>query len=246
MRSDAFYETEAALSQYLFFHYGDEGDLMPYLFEPRNSLHFPVRCVTECLETKTLPHNARALDLGCAVGRTSFELTRHCANVVAIDYSSAFIAAAEEIQQSGRFEYSIVEEGAQRALRTARLPDGVFANRVQFVCADVMEFATVHESYEVVLAANLLCRVSNPLAFLRILPKLVSPQGQLILISPYSWLEEYTPRALWLKTALDSLQEALGEYFDLQRFFDMPFLIREHYRKFQWGVAQATIWKRKI
>jgi hypothetical protein len=26
---------------------------------------------------------------------------------------------------------------------------------------------------------------------------------------------------------------------------DLPFLIREHARKFQWSVAEATIWRRK-
>ena len=213
-------------------------------FGPLNSLHFPVRCVTECLETKTLPQNARALDLGCAVGRSSFELSKYCSSVVAVDYSSAFIDAAQEIQQTGRFEYCIAEEGTRRSLRTARLPKGVIAERVLFVCADVMEFAQTSDHYDVVIVANLLCRLPHPLEFLRALPKLVSPQGQLILTSPYSWSEEYTPRASWLN-ALDSLQEILGDYFALQRFFDMPFLIREHYRKFQWGVAQATIWKRK-
>ena len=244
MNTDSFYETEVALSQYLLFHYGDDTDLMPYAFGPRSALHFPVRCVTECLDTKTLAQNARALDLGCAVGRTSFELSRFCSSVVAVDQSSTFIAAAQEIQQMGRFEYSIAEEGTRRALRTAYLPEGAIADRVQFVCADVMEFSQTSEPFDVVIAANLLCRLPHPLAFLQALPKLVSVQGQLILTSPYSWSEEYAPRSAWLG-ALDSLRETLEEYFVLQRFFDMPFLIREHYRKFQWGVTQATIWKRK-
>jgi hypothetical protein len=26
---------------------------------------------------------------------------------------------------------------------------------------------------------------------------------------------------------------------------DLPFLIREHQRKFQWSVAEATIWRRR-
>lgn len=244
MKVDSFYETETALNQYLLFHYGDDADLMPYAFGPKNSMHFPVRCVKECLETKTLAQNARGLDLGCAVGRTSFELSKYCTSVVAVDHSSAFIAAAQEIQQTGYFEYSIAEEGTRRALRRARLPENAIADRVQFVCEDVMEFSQTSDLYDVVIAANLLCRVPHPLEFLQALPKLVSPQGQLILTSPYSWSDEHTPRASWLN-GLDSLQEILGEYFSLQRFFDMPFLMREHYRKFQWGVAQATIWKRK-
>ena len=95
----SFYETDAALSQYLLFHYGAEEDLMPYSFGPKDALHFPVRCVEECLDLANLPKGAKALELGCAVGRTSFELSRYCQGVTAVDYSSAFIEVAKEIQQ---------------------------------------------------------------------------------------------------------------------------------------------------
>jgi hypothetical protein len=33
--------------------------------------------------------------------------------------------------------------------------------------------------------------------------------------------------------------------FDHRLTKDLPFLIREHARKFQWSVAQATLWERK-
>jgi 2-polyprenyl-3-methyl-5-hydroxy-6-metoxy-1,4-benzoquinol methylase len=36
----------------------------------------------------------RALDLGCAVGRSSFELTRYFDRVVGLDYSARFIQVA--------------------------------------------------------------------------------------------------------------------------------------------------------
>ena len=35
------------------------------------------------------------------------------------------------------------------------------------------------------------------------------------------------------------------EAFDLIAVKDLPFLIREHARKFQWSVAEATIWRRR-
>ena len=33
--------------------------------------------------------------------------------------------------------------------------------------------------------------------------------------------------------------------FDLVEEADMPFLIREHVRKFQWGISHAAVWQRK-
>jgi hypothetical protein len=73
--------------------------------------------------------------------------------------------------------------------------------------------------------------------------------------SPYTWLEEFTPKAEWLGgirddlgraiSSLEGLSRELEVFFDHESTKDMPFLIREHARKFQWSVAQATVWKRK-
>ena len=73
-----FYETDRALAEYLLFHYGTAEQILPYGFGPGAALDFPVRCVAECLAARPLPPRSRALDLGCAVGRASFELARHC------------------------------------------------------------------------------------------------------------------------------------------------------------------------
>jgi len=79
----------------------------------------------------------------------------------------------------------------------------------------------------------------------------LKPGGQLVITSPFTWLEEFTPRSEWLggffragqplKT-LDALHFHLDRAFALIATRDMPFLIREHARKFQWGIAQATVW----
>lgn len=245
-----FYETDSALSQYLLFHYGEDSDLMPYVFGPRESLHFPVRCVKECLDWENHPAGMKALDLGCAVGRSSFELSRYCQSVVGVDYSSSFIQAAKDIQQFGQYDYTQREEGVQTSRKTAFLPKGTNPCRVTFVCADAMDFAKKRDTYDVVFAANLICRLQKPAVFLSLLKNIIVQGGHLILAAPYSWLEEYTPASDWLgqegkKGALDSLKEILETDFELLRCVDIPFLIREHIRKFQWGVSQATLWKRR-
>ncbi|MBS0603941.1 MAG: putative 4-mercaptohistidine N1-methyltransferase [Verrucomicrobia bacterium] len=246
----SFYETDAALGQYLLLHYGDKNDQMPYPFGPAGGVDFPVRCASDCLIQEELPSNPTALDLGCAVGRTSFELSRFCLQVTGVDYSSGFISVAREIQNEGSYQYMIKGEGILTEIRTAHLPKGASPDRVQFVCADAVDFAKRGQRFDAVLACNLICRLPAPRTFLMLLKDLVNAGGQLVLTSPYSWLEEYTPRPEWLggnaeQGALNILQEILNRDFSLMRSFDMPFLIREHLRKYQWGVAQATIWKRK-
>jgi hypothetical protein len=44
---------------------------------------------------------------------------------------------------------------------------------------------------------------------------------------------------------LDGLRSRLDKDFELTGTKDLPFLIREHARKFQWSVAQASLWRRR-
>ncbi len=243
------YEKEELLHQYLLFHYGSEQDQLPFSFGPQNSLNFPVRCVTECLDIAALPSDAAALDLGCAVGRSSFELARHCQKVLAVDTSQIFISAARQLQQKGEVEYSLIEEGERQVRRIAKRPQDIDSSPVEFQCCDAMSLFEKNSLFDVILAANLLCRLPDPLTFLKQLSTITAPGGQLILTSPYSWLEEFTPRSHWLgngnqNSMLDCIQETLQGHFQLVRFFDMSFLMREHFRKYQWGVSQASIWKK--
>lgn len=79
----------------------------------------------------------------------------------------------------------------------------------------------------------------------------------LVLVSPYSWLEEYTDRSEWFGARYSDKGVAIDSYDELAEFIssngiplapvsreDIPFLIREHERKYQYGVSDCNIWKR--
>ena len=53
----------------------------------------------------------RALEIGCAVGRATFELTRVFDEVIGVDYSKLFIETSNRLKMDGRIEYSQVIEG---------------------------------------------------------------------------------------------------------------------------------------
>ena len=42
-----------------------------------------------------------------------------------------------------------------------------------------------------------------------------------------------------------AMSEVLSKDFELVAKEDMPFLIREHARKYQWGCSNAMVWRRK-
>ena len=248
------YESEKLLGEYLLFHYGSGDEILPYAFGPRDALHFPVRCVTECVDVARLPPNARALDLGCAVGRSSFELARHCASVLGIDLSHRFIDAASTLHEAGRLEYQRHDEGELTTTLIASVPSQIDRKRVRFESGDASDLDAQLGAFDVVLLANVIDRLREPRRCLRRLGALVASGGQLIITSPYSWLEEFTPRENWLGgyaaeagplITLQGLRAALDDNFQLLTSKDMPFLIREHARKFQWSVAQGSIWRRR-
>ena len=76
----------------------------------------------------------------------------------------------------------------------------------------------------------------------------------MIIASPFTWLEDYTPVDRWLGgyeragvavKSFATLQAVLERDFEFVRTTDLPMLIREHARKFQWSVSQAGIWRRR-
>lgn len=232
------YESDKLLAEYLLFHYGTAEEILPYDFGPRAALEYPARCISECV-TK----NGRALDLGCAVGRSTFELARTCREVVGVDFSRRFIDAANALK-TGEIPYQRADEGDLATPLVARVPAGIERARASFEVGDAMNLRADLGTFDVVLMANLIDRLSEPQRCLARLPSLVNAGGQLVITSPYTWLEDFTPRANWLSPTLDGLRAALAPHFELVATRDMPFLIREHSRKFQWSVAQATIWIR--
>ena len=243
------YESEKLVAEYLFFHYADEDEVSGGRPAPREALSFPVRVVTELADPERVPRTA--LDLGCAVGRSTFELARIAQSVVGIDFSAAFIRSAETLKRDGQMACQVLVEGERTVPFTARVPAGVDVSRVSFETGDATALRADLGSFDLVLAANLLCRLPEPEKFLRRLPGLVAPGGQLLLTTPFSWLPEFTAPDHWIGAmpatgpSWDALCKALSPHFELQLSKDMPFLIREHSRKFQYGVPLGSRWIRR-
>lgn len=254
MSAGALYESPKLLGEYLLLHYGTEADLRhPSLpvDAALTSSTFPVRCVRELLDPSLLAHEAAALEAGCSVGAAAFELARTCLRVEASDYSSSFIAAAERLKAEGRMDSSRMVEGECTAPFTAVVSPEIDRSRVTFSVQDATDLPRRLGPFDVVLAANLICRLPDPEAFLSRLPSLVKPGGQLLLTTPFTWLEEYTPRDKWIGASTtgpsseEELTRRLSGEFRLHRRRDLPFLIREHERKYQLGIALGTSWIRR-
>jgi 5-histidylcysteine sulfoxide synthase/putative 4-mercaptohistidine N1-methyltranferase len=246
---EAMYETDAAVSQYCEAHYG------PVYFDVPN---FPVRCASACIRLTEGTPRRKALDLGCAVGRSSFELAREFGSVTGVDFSARFIRVATELQEKGTFHYELIEEGEITSYHEVRLRDFGLeeaAGRVRFLQGDATNLAPQLTGYDLILAANLIDRLHDPRRFLESVHQRLEPGGFLVLTSPYTWLEEFTRKDHWLGgirkggepyTTFQALEDVLNRHFSLVGPpASIDFVLRETRRKFQHTVAEMTVWRRK-
>lgn len=245
------YETDELVSQYLEFHYGAE------YFGVENYARHCGRICVELAQQHQL--SGKALDLGCAVGRSTFELATHFEKVDGLDFSARFISAAVELQTTGIKRFTAPVEGEIVEFKEATLVDmgyEAIADRCEFVQGDACNLKDKYTGYDLIFCGNLIDRLYSPKQFLLSIRDRIRSGGLLVITSPYTWLEEYTERPEWLGgykdnvgenfTTLDGLKQALETSFEMvEEPRDVPFVIRETARKFQHTVAQMTVWKKK-
>ncbi|MBP7627069.1 MAG: 5-histidylcysteine sulfoxide synthase [Zoogloea sp.] len=254
------YEDARIVDDYMLLHHGTPASQMPWPGGPQCATAFPQRCAQWLLEGahKYGSGTARALDIGCAVGGASFELARGFGEVLGVDLSRAFIDAANQLQKHGSLDYFRRDEGDLGVTVRASVAADIDRSRVSFRQADATSLPAELVDLDAVLMANLLCRLPSPKSLLGRLggPRgLVRVGGLVALFSPYSWLEQFTPREAWLggfekdgrpvKSA-EALKAFLrDEGFVLRREEEVPLVIREHARKYQFIVTHGMLWQRE-
>jgi SAM-dependent methyltransferase len=94
---------------------------------------------------------------------------------------------------------------------------------VKFVQRDACNLPSDLGMYHCAIAANLLCRLPDPEKFLKDIGRFILPGGFLILLSPYSWLQDYTPKDKWLGGkyvngervfTIHTIEEVLSPWFE--------------------------------
>ena len=244
------YETDKLISEYAEFHYGDS--------------YFGVENFTKALADIAISASAgkparKALDLGCASGRATFELARHFEHVTGIDFSVRLIESGVQMAEKGELNYTLVDEGQLITYKTRTLVGLGLDNlkgSVAFLQGDACNLKPSLSEYDLILAANLIDRLYSPQKFLSSIHERINIGGILLIASPYTWLEEHTKREEWVGgfkhnaenfTTLDGLKEQLGKHFRLMAApVDVPFVIRETKRKFQHSLSEVTLWERIV
>ena len=241
------YDSDMALSQYADLHFGAE------LFGVANFHRELVQRSVNQLEPQK---RLRALDLGCAVGRSAFELAKLFDAVTAVDLSERFIAAAKDLQTQGTYCYHYMEEGELLAQRCVRLADfGLTetAPKVVFMQGNVLNLHAAMGKFNLILAANLIDRLPDPETFLSGIHQYMVSGGVLVIASPYDWQEYFTPKSKWLGglfragfplTTLEGVSKQLKSRFTMiGKPYNLEFVLCENARKYCHGISEVTCWR---
>jgi len=262
------YETDELLNMYLGLHFPSSGSnekinpILSHNSAPLHGLRFPQR-VAELLVSLN-PATNKALDIGCAVGGSSFELAKTFDHVDAFDFSDSFITYAKKMQDEENVNFSIQAEGdicgEVKAVHEPGLSSEIL-KKVNFFTGDACKLREYAENktvdtYDGIIMSNLLCRLPDPISCLNAMPHVLNKGGVLVMVTPFSWLEQYTPRNNWLGGSYDPVtKEELRSQDHLQTIMEkngfekvheeeMPLVIREHQRKYQYIISQASAWKK--
>ncbi|MCH9813421.1 MAG: 5-histidylcysteine sulfoxide synthase [Epsilonproteobacteria bacterium] len=242
------YESDTLISQYAEFGWGASYFDIP---------NYPQSCAQASLMYMQNRSKRKALDIGCALGRSSFELARGFDEVTGVDFTARFIQLATRMKEEGELRFTVPVEGEiveYKSISLKSLGLEAEAGKVSFWQADACNLKPLYKGYDLVFAGNLIDRLYDPKKFLEDVHHRINSGGLFIMTSPYTWLEEFTPKEAWLGgikkdgenfTTLDGLKEVLGEKFTLIDTKDVPFVIRESVRKYQHTIAQMSVWEKK-
>ena len=181
------YESAPAASSYLWSHYGD------ILGDPEASSAY--REWAGLLSG----NSGVALDIGSAVGRFSFEMSRTHDFVVGVDRSVSFVRMARELMIRGRKPVALCQEGLLTREETVVLPETWRAGRVEFIVADALALPFRSGRFSTVAALNVADKVSLPLKHLQEANRAArGREARLLFSDPFSWSAEIAREEDWL------------------------------------------------
>ena len=241
------YESDALVAQYCEFQYGDT--------------HFGVENFAKAcadIASKYTVNTTKALDLGCATGRATFELAKTFDQVEGIDFSVRFVQVGTKLQENGAVTFQSPDEAELFTNKKVTIEELGYENlkdKVAFWQGDACNLKPNFNSYDMILATNLIDRLYQPRLFLDTVDQRLNDDGILILTSPYTWQENSTKKEFWLGGykdengddvhTLDTLKDILSEKFELVHTQDVEFVIKETKRKYQHTIAEASVWRKR-
>lgn len=196
------------------------------------------------------PGKGWALDIGCAVGRLTLEMTKTHDRVVGIDTSLSFIRSARKLITQRSLEFDLIIEGEITERKSGRLDPAFRFENADFIVADAMALPFRTDRFATASSVNILEKVPDPSLHLREANRVMNKTKARFLFSdPFSWDETVSHPDLWLGGrnkgpfkgfGIDNISRMLREG---EGIFSPPFSIQKT-GSIQWKIRKTrNLWE---
>ena len=244
---DETYETDAVISSYCDMQYGE-------VFHGIEN--FSIRIMEKVTPFLRHIHHEKALNIGCKVGRTTFEMAKIFNHVTGLDFTARMIQIPTKLKEQGKIRYVLQTEGELESFHEKQIGDfESIKEKVHFSQADASNLLEKYYGYDFILVENALEEMYDPENFLKMIHTRINDKGILALASTYQWNESFTKKEKWIGGirkdgeplfAIETIDFILKENFTLlEEPIDIPFLKIVNNRKYEFLLSQLTIWMKK-
>jgi SAM-dependent methyltransferase len=156
------------------------------------------RCLERSLELVGDRIAGNAIEVGCSVGRTAFDLAQRSDHLMlGVDVNFSMLQVAQMALRTGAVRYPLRRVGIvyDRSEFDVHFD---CAQRVDFWACDALALPFVRGSFTCVVALNVLDCVVSPRGFLDAVADLLAPGGSALFSTPYDWSGAVTPVEAWI------------------------------------------------
>jgi SAM-dependent methyltransferase/uncharacterized protein YbaR (Trm112 family) len=138
------------------------------------------------------------IDLGCAVGRATYELARYTGQLaVGADLSFGMLRVAERARTTGCATFPLRRVGLVYDRRDISIPE-VHGVEMSFWCCDVDNLPFPDATFDGAVSLNVLDCVASPVQHLVEMGRVLPSGARAVVCSPYDWSPAATPLEQWL------------------------------------------------
>ncbi|MGZ0172622.1 MAG: methyltransferase domain-containing protein [Planctomycetales bacterium] len=183
------------LSIYASDHYGTEESEAVSMYAPSNGI---LALLNIALQHCPAPLRGPILDVGCSVGRTTFELARRTkSHVIGLDLNIAMLRMAREVAATSTVRF-LGRRGGTDYQPCSFSVSPIVDVHAFFVVGDALQVPFKDRCFQTIFALNLLDCVRSPSSLIKELNRLLADDGTLVISTPFDWAPTSTDPSEWL------------------------------------------------
>lgn len=189
------------LSLYGWTHYADKAPEGEFASEEINTAGNIAECLNAGLSLFEKKREEKSpspmLDIGCAVGRTTFELAeQHGGLALGIDLNFSLLRAAQKVLRDGVIRFPLKRIGVVYDQHEYEVSFKNMA-QVDFWACNALALPFENETFQFTSAFNVLDAVNMPRQFLIAISEVLKAGGEALLTTPFDWTTG-TPLDRWI------------------------------------------------